>query len=165
MTLTESLIAELHREAAVTRSLLERVPEEQLSWRPHPRSMSLGQLALHIALLPRGIPDLVTDLVTEVPVVPLDEPATRARILSTLADSVDHAAAKLASWGDDGLAMIWTMTVEGRVALEMSRGGMIRSLMLNHTVHHRGQLTVYLRLLDVALPPVYGPTADENPLG
>lgn len=102
---------------------------------------------------------------TEIPVVPLDEPATRARILSALADSVDHAAAKLASWGDEGLAMIWTMTVQGHVALEMSRAGMIRSLMHNHTIHHRGQLTVYLRLLHVALPPAYGPTADENPLG
>ncbi len=165
MGLAEQFAAELTAEAATTRRVLERVPEAQLSWRPHAKSMSLGQLAFHIAILPRAIAELLGELVTEVPTVPLPEGVPVAEILSTLDESVAFAKEKLAAWGDDGLAATWRMTREGKTLLEMPRKVMVRSVMLNHTYHHRGQLTVYLRLLDVPLPSVYGPTADANGFG
>lgn len=137
------------------------MPEEHLTWKPHAKSMTLGQLALHIALLPVGITELITPLETELPIVPLDQPASVGQVTAALDDGVQHAARKLAAWGDDGLAARWRMTGDGRTLLEMTRADVIRSILLNHTCHHRGQLTVYLRLLDVPLPPVYGPTADS----
>lgn len=165
MSLAEQFAAELTREAATTRRVLERVPESQLAWRPHAKSMTLGQLAFHIAILPSAIAELLTDLDTEVPTVPLRDDASLAEILATLEESVPAAKAKLAEWGDEGLFARWRMTREGKTLLEMPRIGMVRSVMLNHWYHHRGQLTVYLRLLDVALPSIYGPTADENVFG
>lgn len=162
MTITESLIAELEREAGTTRRVLERVPEEKLSWKPHVKSMTIGQLALHIAQLPYGITELVDELVREIPNVPRNEAKSRAELLSTLEMSVAHATNRLATWGDAGLFAMWRMTREGRTLMELPRVAVLRSILLNHWYHHRGQLTVYLRLLDVALPPVYGATADEE---
>lgn len=163
MTLAQSLAAELLQEAATTRRLLERVPEQHFAWKPHPKSMSMGQLAHHIATLPLGIAQLLTERVAAVPDVPLPEPASRDELLTKLENSVAFAAEKLAVWGDEGLAESWSMTREGAVLLELPRGAMFRSVMLNHWYHHRGQLTVYLRMHDVPLPSTYGPTADEKP--
>lgn len=161
--LAAMLIAELADEAAKTRTVLERVPESQLHWRPHPKSMSLGQLALHLALLPLGIAMLADPLVSQVPDVPLNDPASRGEVLAALEQGVAVATEKLEGWGDEGLAAQWTL-VSGEAALvAMPRGDLLRALMFNHVYHHRGQLTVYLRLLDVPVPPLYGPTADENP--
>jgi uncharacterized damage-inducible protein DinB len=157
------MIVELAHESETTRRVLERVPEHRLPWKPHAKSMSLGQLALHVAQLPLGITTLVERLTVEMPAVPLDEPASRREILDALDRSVAHATERLAAWGDEGLAAPWTLTHGGAVLIARPRGEVLRSIMLNHTYHHRGQLTVYLRLLDVALPPVYGPTADESP--
>ena len=161
MTLTDSLIAELEAEAETTRRVFERVPEDKLSWAPHPKSMSLGQLALHIAGLPRGIVELISELTVEAPVVPLPEATSIDEVVSTLNDGVDAATSKLSAWGDPGLMEEWTMTRQGEAVLRLTRAEMVRTIMLNQLYHHRGQLTVYLRLLDVPLPPVYGPTADE----
>ena len=160
---TARMIAELSRESETTRRVLERVPDDRLAWKPHAKSMSLGQLALHLAQLPLGITTLVEQLTTEVPAVPLVQPASRREILDALEQGVAHAAERLAALGDAGLEAQWTLTREGAVLVSQPRGDVLRSLMLNHTYHHRGQLMVYLRLLDVPLPPVYGPTADENP--
>ncbi|HET7274098.1 MAG TPA: DinB family protein [Longimicrobiaceae bacterium] len=164
-TITDRLIAELRTEAATTRRVLERVPEDQLSWKPHPKSMSIGQLALHIAGLPQGIAILVTELSVEAPVVPLQEARSRSEILAALDQSMKTAVEKLSEWGDEGLAAEWTLTAGGEVLVVQPRGEVVRMLMFNHWYHHRGQLTVYLRLLDIPVPPVYGPTADENPFG
>ena len=162
--LGDAMIAELTREAATTRRLLERVPEERFGWRPHARSMSLGQLALHLAVLPLGVTNLVEQLRVGLPTVPLPEPASRAELLATLEGSVAHATQRLAAWTDEDLAAEWTLQRDGVPLMALPRGEVLRALLLNHSYHHRGQLTVYLRLLDVPLPPVYGPTADENPL-
>jgi uncharacterized damage-inducible protein DinB len=160
---TEHLVAELHEEAALTRQVLERIPEDQLSWRPHPRSMSLGQLAMHVAGLPLGIAALLSEPTVDLPVVPLPEAATRGEILETLERSVTFASGRLAEWKDEGLDADWTLTDGENVLLVQPRGEVARTLMFNHWYHHRGQLTVYLRLLEVPLPPIYGPTADEKP--
>jgi uncharacterized damage-inducible protein DinB len=162
MAIAEQFIAELRGETATTRRVLERVPASRYSWKPHPKSMSLGELAHHIAVLPRGITDLITELETEVPTVPRQEPTSPEELLGALDSSVAYAVEKLSAWSDVDLAAAWRMTGGGRTLLEMPRMAMFRSVMLNHWYHHRGQLTVYLRLLDVPLPSVYGPTADES---
>lgn len=165
MTDAEKFIAEIRQEAATTRKVLGRVPEDRFSWKPHAKSMSLGQLAMHIAELPGAIAVLLKDPVTEVPNVPLTEPKSVAELLWTLERSIESATERLAAWGDEGLSAIWTLTASGRTLLTMPRVAFVRSVMMNHVYHHRGQLTVYLRMLDVPLPSVYGPTADESPFG
>ena len=165
MTIGEQLARELAREAAATRRVLERVPETKLSWKPHPKSMSLGQLALHIAQLPMGIADLVREPVREAPNFTQGEATTVGQVLSTLEESLQRATSALSGWSDEWLNATWRLTSNGQTLFEEPRIETLRTLMLNHWYHHRGQLTVYLRLLGVPLPPVYGPTADESPFG
>src|SRR5690348_14054636 len=128
--LPAALIDELHQEAATTRRVLERVPEEHLSWRPHPKSMSLGQLALHIARIPGAIADLLAELEREPPVVPLPEAASRAESVDQLEASVAKAARALADWGEEGLARPWSMKREGKILFTLPRIAMVRSVML-----------------------------------
>lgn len=163
MPLADRFVAELRNEAATTRRVLERVPEDRLSWKPHAKSMSLGQLAMHIASLPGGLAEFLSEPIREAPTVPLLEGASLYQILSKLDESVASAAARVSDWSDEWLDARWTMTREGRTLIEVPRIDMMRNVMLNHWYHHRGQLTVYLRLLDVPVPSVYGPSADENP--
>jgi uncharacterized damage-inducible protein DinB len=165
MAMADGFIAELTNEAKTTRRVLERVPDSQLAWRPHPKSMSLGQLAYHISALPRSIADLLAELSVEPPRVPLPEDTPVAELLANLDRNISHATERLAAWGDEGLGAMWRMTRGGKTLLELPRAAMVRSVMLNHWYHHRGQLTVYLRLLDVPLPSVYGPSADEQVFG
>lgn len=160
MNMIEDWIRELNREAESTRLLLERLPEDKLSWRPHPRSMSLGQLALHAAGVPGGLAQLLDEAVSEAPVVPLPEPTTRKEVLEALEWSVSLAESKLREWGEDGLRRNWRLVSKGETILEAPRIDMARSLMFNHVYHHRGQLTVYIRLLGISVPGMYGPTAD-----
>ncbi len=158
----DRLIAELREEGAMTKKVLERVPAAKLSWKPHERSMSLGQLAMHIAGLPHGIAELLNERVREIPVVPLPEARGVEEIIAALDESLSIAEAKLAAWGDEGLMERWKLTKDGIPLFEVPRIEMVRTLMLNHWYHHRGQLTIYLRMLDVPLPALYGPTADES---
>ncbi len=157
------LIGELNAEARTTRRLLERLPEGQLDWKPHAKSMTIGQLAMHIAGLPVGIAMLAEQLSVEAPVVPVVSPRSRAEVLETLDQSIAEASRRLAEGSDPDLDAPWQLTVKGNPILSTTRGDLLRSLMFSHVYHHRGQLTVYLRLLDVPLPPTYGPTADESP--
>lgn len=163
MSTSEQFIAELQQEAETTRRLLERVPADHLSWKPHEKSMSLGQLAYHVAVLPRGIVELIAEDLSELPNVPLTEAASVDELLAAFDQSLPFAIERLSAWDEAALAATWRMASGGRTLLEMSRAAMFRFVMLNHWYHHRGQLTVYLRLLDVPLPSVYGPTADEQP--
>ncbi|WP_152397925.1 DinB family protein [Paenibacillus cellulositrophicus] len=162
MNMIEDWIRELKREAESTRLLIERLPEEKLSWRPHPRSMSLGQLALHAAGVPGGLALLLDEAVSEAPVVPLPEPTTRKEVLEALEWSVSLAESKLREWGEDGLRNSWKLVSKGETILEAPRIDMARTLMFNHVYHHRGQLTVYLRLLGISVPGMYGPSADDQ---
>jgi uncharacterized damage-inducible protein DinB len=162
MGMTDALVGELTREAVTTRKVLERVPDDKMSWRPHPKSMTLGELAYHVAYIPHAIADLLS-ADGEVPNRPRHQAASAEELVTTLDESVPYAAAKLQAWGDEGLGERWAMKRNGRTLMEMPRVGMVRAVMFNHLYHHRGQLTVYLRLLDVALPSVYGPSADDNP--
>jgi uncharacterized damage-inducible protein DinB len=159
----EVLAAELRQEAKTTRRLLERVPEESFGWKPHEKSMSLGRLAAHVAELPELI----------APALTLDEfdfasgdfkpfnPTTTAELLEKFDRNVELAAGMLEKQPDDRMGDKWRLRSGDHVLFEMPRAAVVRFVGLNHVVHHRGQLSVYLRLLDVPLPSIYGPSADE----
>jgi uncharacterized damage-inducible protein DinB len=161
MNLTDLLIAEFTEEAAITRRVLERVPEEKLSWTPHPKSMSLGQLALHVAAIPGSTAEGFSELTGETPSFTFPEATSLSEILLALSMSEATALAKLSSWGKDDLMAEWKMMQGTETIFTAPRIKMVRSIMLNHWYHHRGQLVVYLRLLGVPVPSVYGPSADE----
>src|SRR3954466_15081760 len=146
---SDALIAELKQEADATRRVLERVPEAKLSWKPHPKSMSMGQMALHVASLPGAIADLVSELERPLPNVPRPEAKSTAEVMSTLEWSVRNAIEKLSGWTDQDLMQQFKLTKDGATWMQLPRIAMIRTIMLNHWYHHRGQLMVYLWLLDV----------------
>jgi uncharacterized damage-inducible protein DinB len=163
MTVAE-LVEELSQEARTTRRVLERVPEDRLGWKPHEKSMSLGQLALHIAVVPGRIAELATQSEFDIQTpVPRPEPRSVAEILSALEDSIARATKALGTLSDAMLAQPWRMMNGDREIFSVPRGAFLRNVMLNHWYHHRGQLTVYLRQTGALVPSVYGPSADENP--
>lgn len=161
----EPLLNELLQESVTTKRLLERVPEERLAWRPHPKSMTLGQLALHVAAIPGDLSRLAQVDEFDASNANFDPPAPESKraIEAALKKSIDDATEYLTSLEADRADATWRLTLRGNQVLAMSRATLLRSLMLNHWYHHRGQLSVYLRLLDVPVPVVYGRTADENP--
>lgn len=163
--MNEVLIAELEQESITTRPFLESVPNDKLEWRPHEKSMTLGQLALHIAGLPSSICDI--SRLESLDAADVDfhaaSPASAAELLPTLAASLDKARAYLAELDDDELMEDWTLKYHGEVAFTVPRVALLRSLMFNHWYHHRGQLSVYLRMLDIPVPVAYGRTADFDP--
>lgn len=163
MALVEAFLQEIENEAKTTRRVLERVPEDKYSWKPHPKSMSLGQLALHLAQS-AGYADWVcTDVFEFTPDMGnLKEPANRAELLKALDDAVAKAKQALPKVGDAGLATMWKAVAGPNTVMEMPKVAVVRVVACNHTYHHRGQLSVYLRLLDVPVPSIYGPSADEG---
>ncbi|HWI20901.1 MAG TPA: DinB family protein [Vicinamibacterales bacterium] len=163
MKMIDVFLAEMEQEAISTRRVLERVPQAQLSWRPHARSMSLGQLALHVATIPGNVADMAAQTMPEVPAFPQPEVATAAELIPALAGSLARARAALGGMTDQQMMETWRMMAGGKEIVAMPRVAVVRTIMLNHWYHHRGQLLVYLRMHDVPLPSVYGPTADENP--
>ena len=164
MNLIEGLLAELEQEAQTTRRVLERIPQAHLSWKPHPKSMSLGQLALHVATVPGSVAELAAiDTVSEPPQFVQPEAATMSELVPALTDSVARARRALGGFDDARMGAMWRLQSGGKDIIAMPRAAFVRSIMLNHWYHHRGQLLVYLRMLNQSVPSVYGPTADENP--
>ena len=164
MRTIDVLFAELEQEAATTRRVLERMPQAHLTWKPHAKSMSLGQLARHVATVSGSVAELAAeDIVPDPPVFSYPEAATTAELIPLLAESVARAKQALAGFDDAKMAATWRLQRDGRDVMAMPRAAFVRAIMLNHWYHHRGQLLVYLRLLDQSVPPVYGPTADESP--
>ncbi len=164
MAIIDAMLAELEQESVTTRRVLERVPQAHLSWKPHPKSMSLGQLALHVATLPGNVAELGSmDTVPEPPVFVQEEAATAAQLVPALTASVAKARHHLGGFDDAAMGATWRLMAGGREIMAMPRAALVRAVMLNHWYHHRGQLLVYLRLLDLPVPSVYGPSADENP--
>ena len=161
--ISQMLLAELEQETVATRRVLERVPEDKLSWRPHPRSSSLGQLALHVAMIPRLGEILLAPDTLEPPEFVQPEARSVAEILTTLDESIASGRRFLSDLTPERAEGMWRLVVGGRELVAAPRMAMVRSLMFNHWYHHRGSLVVYLRLVEVPLPSVYGPTADENP--
>jgi uncharacterized damage-inducible protein DinB len=165
MPLIEAMLQELEQEAAATRRALERVPDHQLGWRPHQKSRTLGQLALHIAVVPGSVAELVASPspVQAPQFGPDPSPASSSELMPMLDQSIAKAKKALGGMDDATLMAMWRMMHGDREIFAVPRAAMLRSVMLNHWYHHRGQLTVYLRQLDVPLPSIYGPSADENP--
>ena len=165
MTATAAIIQELEQEAATTRRVLERVPNDKLGWKPHPKSMSLGQLALHVATVPGIVSGIVSQNPFPVPEFNQPEAKSAEELIPALEASLEDAKKVLATFDETALGETWRLVDGEREVMAVPRGGVLRSIMLNHWYHHRGQLSVYLRLLDVPLPSIYGPSADENPFG
>ena len=165
MTILTPMIGELQQKGATTRRMLERVPADKLTWRPHPKSMSLGQLALHIATVPGGLARLSQLSEFDVAQAAFNQKeAESVEEILAAHDSGLQTAQECVRGFDDGAAMAsWRLKAGSRELFSVPRGAMLRSLMLNHWYHHRGQLSVYLRMLEVAVPSIYGPSADENP--
>jgi len=163
MSAIETLLQELEQEAQTTRRVLERVPGDRLSWKPHDKSMSLGQLALHIASMPGAIAEITQ--ISPFPVPKFEQPSAKSatELVPTLEQSLAHAQSILRKLDDASLAKIWRVMDGDREVMAVPVGAALRALMLNHWYHHRGQLSVYLRQVGVLVPSIYGPSADENP--
>ena len=165
MTLIGGLLQELELEAQTTRRVLERVPLEHLSWRPHATSRSLGELAVHVATVTGSVADLAAQpSPAQIPAfVDPPVPAGGVGFVPLLTQSVAHAKGLLADMDDAALTETWRLMRGDRELVALPRAAFLRSVMLNHWYHHRGQLTVYLRALGVPIPSLYGPSGDEDP--
>lgn len=162
-TLVDPILAELDQEAEATRRLLKIVPEDKLTWQPHPKAMSLGQLALHIALTQGGVAEGTLNDTSERPIFSHPEARTRDEIVSAFEDGLKKAKEILSRTSDERALEEWKIVDGDKVLMAMPRIAFWRTVMLNHVYHHRGQLSTYLRQLDIPLPSVYGPSADTNP--
>lgn len=164
MPMIDAILAELDYEAATTRRLLERVPEDKWDWKPHEKSFTLKELTQHMAEMPgwmkavAGQDDL--DLGGEQP--PRAEIRTRDELLALYDENVAAFREAAPQATDDAMRKPWRLRTGDKVHFEVPRAGAIRTFILNHLIHHRGQLSVYLRLLDVPIPSIYGPSADDN---
>jgi len=164
MAIIDGLLQELEREAQTTRRVLERVPGNQLAWRPHPKARTLGELALHVARVPGGVAQLVAaPSPAQVPNFTDSEPKSASELLPALDESIAKAKEVLGGMDDAAVTATWRLMRGERELFAAPRVALLRSIMLNHWYHHRGQLTVYLRELGVPIPSIYGPSADENP--
>jgi DinB family len=166
--MTEQFLAELEEEGALTRKALERVPEGRNDWKPHPKSMPLGYLAFLCANIFSWVVYTIDkdELDLQPPGGPTSKPtaaSSTAELLQMLDDNIAKARTALRNTTDAHLLTNWRLLVAGRVVMEQTRLHVLRNSVFNHLAHHRGQLTVYLRLNEVTVPAIYGPSADERP--
>jgi len=167
MSLSQAILPEFDQEMANTRKTLERIPEEKLAWKPHEKSMTMGRLATHLAELP-GL--VTTALETESldfmpPGGPPYQPRTassRAEVLDTFDKNIAAARSAIAATADPQWMVTWTLLAGGKALFSVPRIGVLRGMIMNHMIHHRAQLSVYLRLNDIPVPALYGPSADEQ---
>jgi uncharacterized damage-inducible protein DinB len=164
MSIAQALLPEFDYEMANTRKTLERVPEDKFSFKPDPKSMSMGRLAGHIAEMPGwGVLTLSSDSLTLDPATHKPfAPSTRAEILAEFDKNVASTRTALAAASDADIMQPWSLIIGGNPLFTMPRIGVIRSMVMNHVIHHRAQLTVYFRLNGVPVPALYGPSADEG---
>jgi uncharacterized damage-inducible protein DinB len=166
MPIKDSILPELDYEMATTRKLLERVPEQHADWKPHPRSMSLGHLATHLSNIPFW--GIMTMKQEELDLNPPGGPGFKSPefestqgLLAAFDENVRQTREAVAAASDEDLMVPWTLKNAGQTIFTLPRVGVLRSFVINHIIHHRGQLSVYLRLHDVPVPSIYGPSADE----
>jgi uncharacterized damage-inducible protein DinB len=164
-TLAETLIGEMEQEMETTRRVLARIPADKTDWKPHEKSMSLGKLALHIATTPGGMAEMLkSDTCDAADIKGMsDDPVDAATLIPTMEESVNKAKEILSGMDDAAMMSNWTFTADGKELMCVPKIALVRSFLLSHWYHHRGQMTVYLRLLNIPVPSVYGPSADENP--
>jgi uncharacterized damage-inducible protein DinB len=165
MSIAQTLLAEFETQAPITRKFLERLPEDKLTWKPHEKSMSAGQLAFHLASVPGGVIRFVQNNPAQAPeFAGFPQPASRQEILKAFEESVATVHTALTRGADASMLETWHMVAGGREVLVQPRGEFLRDVMLSHWYQHRGQFSVYLRLLNVAVPASWGPSADEPPI-
>ena len=167
MPIAQSLLPEFDHEMRTTRRLIERIPDGRADWQPHPKSMTLGQLAAHVAAMIKWASGTIrlAELDLSSPGAAQYAPPrfeTTAALVETFDANVREARADIAGASDADLMVGWTLRSGEHTILSLPRVAALRSFVMNHHIHHRGQLSVYLRLLDVPLPSIYGPTADEK---
>jgi len=163
MAIKESLLPEFDNEMSTTRKLLERIPFGDAEWKPHPKSFSMFDLAGHIIKIPAWADITLNSSSFDLGAEPPPKPAyaSTADMVAAFDKNVSEAREILASKSDTEMMESWTMKKEGKDILTMPKVAVVRGFILNHLIHHRGQLSVYLRLKDVALPSIYGPSADD----
>ena len=165
MSIAQSFLAEFETQAPITRRFLERVPEDKLTWKPHAKSMTAGQLAYHLASVPGGIVRFAQSNPAQAPeFASFPQPASRQEILKTFEESIAAVRSQLPKFDDAAMRETWRMVAGGREVLAQPREEFLRDVMFSHWYQHRGQFCVYLRLLDVAVPASWGPSADEAPV-
>lgn len=165
MPIAQSLLAEFEMQAPITRRFLERLPEDKLTWKPHAKSMTAGQLAWHIAQTPGGVVQLVRNNPMQVPGFPqFPEPSSLKEILDKHDESVSVVRAELPKYDDSAMRETWRLMFGDKEVVAVPRNGFLRDVGFSHWYQHRGQFSVYLRLLDVAVPASWGPSADEAPV-
>lgn len=166
MSLSDSLMPELEIELAKTRDALARIPTEKLDWQPHEKSSNLAWMAGHLANLPHwGLMTLTTPDIELADTPPAPNAESTEDALDTFDRNVAAFKTALEGASDETLLANWRLVYKGQELFNMPRMAVIRSMVLNHIIHHRGQLTVYLRLNDIPVPALYGPSADEGKLG
>ncbi len=158
-------LGDFEQEVALTRRVLERVPDDRFDWKPHPKSFSIGHLATHLSNLPFWLISILGadefDLASVPPTNPDELPKTRDAVLAKFDGNVAAVRAALQAADDEALTRPWTLRKGEHVVMTVPRVAAIRTVGVSHIVHHRGQMTVYLRLLDIPVPGVYGPSADD----
>lgn len=163
-TIATQIVNEMDQEAEITNRLFDVIPDDKLDWRPHPKAKSLGELAMHIAVLPGNVAALAVEDVHEFGGIPKDpEAADRDQIKAVFAESLEKAKEIVRATTDENAVKEMKLVADGKTLFAAPRNGFWRTVLLNHNYHHRGQLSTYLRTLDVPLPSVYGPSADTNP--
>ncbi|HKR96512.1 MAG TPA: DinB family protein [Candidatus Angelobacter sp.] len=161
--LSQALLPEFDHEMANTRKSLERVPDNKLAFKPHPKSASLGSLATHLATINRWTDAIIGTESFDVSTAPRpEELKSNAAILAEFDKNVATARKNIAGATDAQLLKPWTLQANGQTIFTLPRIGVLRSFIMSHTIHHRAQLGVYLRLNDVPVPSIYGPSADEG---
>jgi len=164
MAIIAPILGEIEYELPVTLRVLERVPQDNLDWRPHPKSMTIGKLAWHIAVVPSRVETMLRQGDFDVAKAgPAEMPRDAKEIPAVLRRNMDSVRAYLGTLDDDALKARFTLRHGEKVMQQIPKVAVLRSILLNHTYHHRGQLSVYLRLLDIPVPSIYGPSADEGP--
>jgi len=165
MSIAQAFLAEFEAQAPITRKFLERLPEDKLTWKPHAKSMSAGQLAYHLASVPGGVVRFVQNNPAQAPAsFQFPQPASREEILKAFEESIAAVRSSLPKFDDAAMREIWQMIADGREILAQPREEFVRDVMFSHWYQHRGQFSVYLRMLDVAVPASWGPSADEPPV-
>jgi uncharacterized damage-inducible protein DinB len=163
MTIAQSMLPEFDHEMANTRKMLERLPEDKLEFKPDPKSMSLGRLAGHVAEMPGwGTVTIGQDELDLLPGMTALTAKSKSQLLDVFDKNVSDSRAALSGASDEHLMKEWKLKVNGNVVMAMPRIAVLRSMVMNHTIHHRAQLGVYYRMNGVPIPGMYGPSADEG---
>lgn len=164
MSIAQNLLAEFEAQAPVTRKFLERLPADKLTWKPHSRSMTAGQLAYHLAFVPGGVARAAQQSQIAQPDFQFPQPASLLEVLTAYDQSIATVREVLPAFDDAAMNATWRIVAGDHEIAAMPRQMFLRNIMLNHWYQHRGQFCVYLRLLDVPVPSSWGPSADESPV-